>query len=159
MSPREIRRELQDDFAKVQSANVNDPLFAQQWGLYSSLDADIDAPQAWGVYETEPTAGYGREPTVVAVLDSGVDYLHPDMAKNMWINNDEVLDECHDNIMNNDIGKHNVHHSTGLRQLSPVAFSCNPVKGGGSSSTRAVLARGCKCPSSSAGGSVGTSWQ
>src|SRR4051794_39503306 len=25
----------------------NDPLFAQQWGLHSGNDVDIDAPQAW----------------------------------------------------------------------------------------------------------------
>ncbi|MCX7791937.1 MAG: S8 family peptidase, partial [Chloroflexaceae bacterium] len=45
----------------------NDPAFPQQWGLRA-----IQAPEAW----TSTTGG----PIVVAVLDSGVDGEHPDLA-------------------------------------------------------------------------------
>ena len=61
----------------------NDPSFSSLWGLHNTAqsggknDADIDAPEAWA---------RARHATnvVVAVLDSGVDYTHPDLAANMW---------------------------------------------------------------------------
>jgi len=46
-----------------------------------SYDADIDAPEAWGVLNE--LAG-GTEEIVVAVLDTGIDYNHPDLTANMW---------------------------------------------------------------------------
>lgn len=67
----------------------NDPLFPSQWGLHNTgqtggtLDADMDVPEAWDVIT-------GSESVIVAVLDSGVDYLHPDLASNMWRNSGEI---------------------------------------------------------------------
>jgi len=66
----------------------NDPLFDQLWGLDNTgvlggtADADIDAPEAWDVF----TGG----DTVVAVVDEGVTYDHPDLAPNMWTNAGEI---------------------------------------------------------------------
>lgn len=62
----------------------NDPMFAQQWSLSNTgqgggrAGADISALSAW-----EKTKG--SEKVVVAVLDSGVDYTHPDLIKNIWV--------------------------------------------------------------------------
>ncbi len=62
----------------------NDPSYGSQWNLNNigqtggTVDADIDAPEAW-----ERTTGSS---TIVAVIDTGVDYNHPDLAANMWVN-------------------------------------------------------------------------
>lgn len=67
----------------------NDPSFANQWALQNTgqsggvAGSDINAAAAWGV-----TTGTGS--TTVAIIDSGVDYTHPDLAANMWRNPDEI---------------------------------------------------------------------
>lgn len=71
------------------TAIPNDPSFSQLWGLNNTgqtggtPDVDIDAPEAWDI-----NTGSGN--TIVAVIDTGVDYLHPDLAANMWVNGDEI---------------------------------------------------------------------
>jgi len=56
----------------------NDPYYADQWGLPM-----IRAPEAWA-------AGKDLPEVVVAVIDSGIDYTHPDLQDAMWINRLEV---------------------------------------------------------------------
>ena len=66
-----------------------DPMFGEQWALANSGQrggkegADISAVSAWGVTT-------GSEAVVVAVLDSGVDYTHEDLAPNMWTRPDSM---------------------------------------------------------------------
>ncbi|HEX6623861.1 MAG TPA: S8 family serine peptidase [Pyrinomonadaceae bacterium] len=65
-------------------AGPNDPMFAEQWALSNDgrregkSEADIAALTAWA-------KTHGNSKVVVAVLDSGVDYTHKDLAENMWI--------------------------------------------------------------------------
>ncbi len=66
-------------------ARPNDPLFDDLWGLDNDADHDIDAPSAWSITR-------GSRSVVVAVVDSGVDYEHPDLAANIWRNHGEKLD-------------------------------------------------------------------
>lgn len=60
-----------------------DPRFEEQWALANSgqrggkQGADISAMIAWATTT-------GDDDVVVAVLDSGVDYTHEDLAPNMW---------------------------------------------------------------------------
>ena len=64
-----------------------DPSFPFLWGLKNSgqaingvpgvVDADIDATDAW-----ELTTGSAAN--VVGIIDTGIDYNHPDLAPNMW---------------------------------------------------------------------------
>jgi len=67
----------------------NDPKFNEQWALSNSgqnggkANADVAALKAW--LKTQ-----GSSDVVVAVLDSGVDYKHTDLAANMWFRPDSV---------------------------------------------------------------------
>ncbi len=56
------------------------------WGLHQSSGYDIDAPEAWDITNGSTTLGQ----TVVAVIDSGVDYRHLDLTQNMWRNPGET---------------------------------------------------------------------
>jgi subtilisin family serine protease len=59
----------------------NDPMFGQLWGLSQPSGRDIDAPSAWDQTTGSPDV-------VVAVIDSGVAYGHPDLNGNIWVNDD-----------------------------------------------------------------------
>lgn len=67
----------------------SDASFNTQWALDNTgqtggkPNADINAPQAWDITT-------GGSNVIVAVIDSGVDYLHPDLAANMWVNPGEI---------------------------------------------------------------------
>jgi len=56
----------------------NDPQYPPQWGF-----PKIKAPMAWDVRTDS-------DEMVIAVIDTGVDYRHPDIAANMWKNTGEV---------------------------------------------------------------------
>ncbi len=77
----------------------NDSRFNEMWPLHNTgqtggqTDADIDAPLAWDVSQ-------GSGSTVVAVIDTGVDYLHPDLASNIWVNPGEIAGDGIDNDNN-----------------------------------------------------------
>ncbi|MFC1896682.1 S8 family serine peptidase, partial [Thermodesulfobacteriota bacterium] len=76
----------------------DDPSFDELWGLHNTgqgqpggtPDADIDAPEAWGI-------NTGSSDIVVAVIDTGVDYTHEDLAANMWTNSGETAGDGIDN--------------------------------------------------------------
>jgi subtilisin family serine protease len=83
----------------------NEPFFPRLWGLHNTgqtvnwtagtPDADIDAPEAWSVSTGSPDV-------VVAVIDTGVDPAHPDLAPNIWVNAGEDCAGCRTNGVDDD---------------------------------------------------------
>ena len=71
----------------------NDAYFEKLWGLLNrgqsvngvsgTEGADINATEAWNV-----TTGYSE--VIVAVIDSGVDIFHPELAQSIWLNEGEI---------------------------------------------------------------------
>jgi len=82
-------RYAEPNYYRYLDAAPNDPLFADLWGLHNNgqtggtPDADIDAPEAWNI-ET------GSQDVIVAVIDSGTDIDHADLAANIYVNPGEI---------------------------------------------------------------------
>lgn len=78
------------------STSRQDELFGQQWGLANTgqnggtVGVDIAALKAWSLFR-------GSKKVVVAVIDTGVDYTHPDLVSNTWINPGEIAGDGIDN--------------------------------------------------------------
>ena len=71
----------------------NDPLLSDQWHYINNCDlsvaqtsrqgADVNVKDAWRLCAGDPDI-------IVAICDEGVKYNHPDLAANMWVNEDEI---------------------------------------------------------------------
>ncbi|MHC4985702.1 MAG: S8 family serine peptidase, partial [Planctomycetota bacterium] len=73
-----------------------DSRYSQLWGLNNTgqtggtPDADIDAAEAWDLTT-------GSSDVVIAIIDTGIDYTHNDLAANMWTNPGEIAGDGVDN--------------------------------------------------------------
>ncbi|MDE7298447.1 MAG: S8 family serine peptidase [Lachnospiraceae bacterium] len=65
--------------------------------ILSTPDIDMNIPEAWDSYQSLVSSP--RE-VVVAVIDTGVDVNHPDLAANIWINRGEIPGDGIDNDNN-----------------------------------------------------------
>ncbi|MNJ91045.1 Thermophilic serine proteinase precursor [compost metagenome] len=72
----------------------NDPMLGQLWGMKNDgqkdsenragvVGVDIGAEQAWDITT-------GSQDVVVAVIDTGLNYNHPDLKDNAWVNEAEA---------------------------------------------------------------------
>ncbi|MFH1120622.1 MAG: S8 family serine peptidase [Bacteroidota bacterium] len=75
----------------------NDPRYNEQWHYHNTgqqsgtPDADIDLPEAWDITR-------GNNNVIVAIIDQGIDFSHPDLAANIWpgigynfVNNNAII--------------------------------------------------------------------
>lgn len=85
-----------DGVALVEEATIgtytsvpNDPQFDEQWAMQNTgqtggtAGADMNAVEAWAINTGDPSLW-------VAVVDSGTNYNHADLASNMWKNTGEI---------------------------------------------------------------------
>lgn len=90
------------NFVRHTRNTPNDSRFSEMWGLRNSQNGiDIAAEAAWNLTQ-------GSKSVVVAVLDTGVDYNHPDLQANMWKNPGEIpgnrRDDDNDGFVDNVYG-------------------------------------------------------
>ena len=93
----------------------NDPRFPELWGLRNTGQlggtpgADIDAPEAWALE-------IGTSNSVVAVIDTGIDYNHADLRDNMWRNPNEIpgngIDDDHNGYIDDVHGIDTFNHDS-----------------------------------------------
>ncbi len=105
--------------AQMHTTDPDDPWFLDgtQWyhrnvgqtvgGVTGTPGADIRTPCAWDV-RTDASE------IIVAVIDYGVNYLHPDLAANMWTNAGEAPPLDHDGLDNDGNGWVDDYHGVGV---------------------------------------------
>jgi len=122
------------------AATPNDTLFEEQYALHNTgqdigvpgspsgtARADIKAPEAW-----EETKGTGS--TVIAILDTGIDLLHPDLQSKVvsggrdFVNND--FDATDDNWHGTHVAGIAAADTNNSEGMAGVAWNCKllPVK-------------------------------
>ena len=90
---------LEQMAASARAAKYNDPHLPLQWHMVNNGDlgdtkfvagADVNVEKAWDLCTGNPSI-------IVAVLDEGVDFSHPDLKDNMWVNEKEIWRSAEDN--------------------------------------------------------------
>jgi subtilisin family serine protease len=99
----------------------NDPRFAELWGLHNSgqgfgfpagtAGADIGALEAWSF--STGTTGH-----VVAVVDTGIDYTHPDLQANIWSAPSAFAVTIAGSVVNCPAGSHG---------FNAITLACDPM--------------------------------
>ena len=97
------------------NATPNDPSYGQLWGLKNNgqtisgsvgtAGSDISAEAAWDITT-------GSASVVVGVVDTGINYNHPDLIANVW---------------NNPGGKGNAACAAGTHGFNAITRTCNPM--------------------------------
>jgi serine protease len=81
-------------YAQFRNTTPNDPQFNSQWQWQNTgqtggkAGADISATRAWDITTGGMTTD--NDTIVVAVIDSGTDFNHPDLLPNRWVNWKEI---------------------------------------------------------------------
>ncbi len=71
-----------------EATRVNDPFYGLQWGLHNEeTGVDIGIEESYDFIMEHLNE---MSETVVAVIDTGMDYTHSDLAANIWVNSGET---------------------------------------------------------------------
>ena len=82
-----------DEGDVISAENAPNDLHKELYGLHNEgqtggkVDADIDAPEAWGIHKGRTQAEGGP---LIAIIDTGIDLTHPDLVGNLWTNPGEI---------------------------------------------------------------------
>lgn len=116
-----------DAITKAESNLFNDPSLKDQWHYINTGDksiaasayagADINVKDAWELITGDPTI-------IVAVVDEGVKYTHPDLAANMWVNPGEIAGNGIDDDKN---GYVDDVHGYNFRDNGPITWNVGEV--------------------------------
>jgi len=116
---------IQPNYKYKTRSLTNDPYLSELWGLNNigqsvngtigTEDADVDAPEGWAQFSQE-------NETVVAVIDTGVGYNHPDLINMMWDGSESCFDDQGNTI---DGGCPN--HGWSYDSSSPFGEGNNPL--------------------------------
>lgn len=74
---------VEPNYRRQMLGATNDTYYSSLWAMENigqeggTVDADIDAKEAWDLQK-------GSKSVVIAVIDTGIDYNHPDLRNNMW---------------------------------------------------------------------------
>lgn len=117
----------------------NDPRFSsgRQWGL-----TNVAFPKAW-------EAGAQTSTAIVAVIDTGMFYIHPDLSANIWINSGEVKD----NLDNDGNG-----HVDDLNGVDFRDMDGNPIAGPGGETHATQIAGVIGAVGNNGQGMTGAAW-
>jgi hypothetical protein len=84
---------VEADRVITSAAMPNDTSFGSLWGMHNTgqtiggstgtADVDIDAPEAWDI-------STGSSNVIVGVIDTGIDFTHPDLNDNIFVNPGEI---------------------------------------------------------------------
>jgi subtilisin family serine protease len=107
----------------------DDPWFHDLWGLFNTgqdlgvpgiAGADIDAVRAWEITT-------GSRDHAVAIIDSGIDYTHPDLAGNVWSAPSAFTVRIGGELVDGEIvGGQEITCDAGTHGFNAVTRSCDP---------------------------------
>jgi subtilisin family serine protease len=103
---------------------ASDPLIDQQWYL-----EDTYTQRAWEYLQAQGIHPGGDHSVIVAVIDTGVDFTHPELAGNIWTNPGEIpgngIDDDHDGFVDD------VHGASVVSNISSHSGDCTDLTGHG----------------------------
>lgn len=85
---------VEEDYIATAFLDPNDPGYLSQWG-----PKDIFAPLAWDITLGSPNV-------IVAIVDTGVDYKHPDISGNYYVGGYDFINNDADPMDDNGHGTH-----------------------------------------------------